>query len=583
VDTRPARLDRLAIAGSLREIAGLLALAGEDRFRARAYERAAGVLERTDADLAALVDRGRVQDLPGIGKGLAAVIAELSRTGRAAVLDKLRGGLPPGALELSRASGLGLKRIVALHAALGVQTVAELEAACEAGRVRQVRGMGPATERRILEAIRRPRPAPVVRLPIHHADALADSLLAHLRSAPGAEAVAIAGSVRRCAEVVDRLVVVAAASAPEAVIRHALDFPLAGAATARSPRGCSVALLNGVPMDLSVVERGRFPLELFYATGSPEHVRDVERAARERGLVLTPGGLASRAGGRPLAVADEADLYRRLGMAPIPPELRDGAEEVEAALAGALPPDLLTAGDLRGFVHCHTVYSDGSHTIEQMARAAEARCARYLTITDHSPTASYAGGLTVDRLRQQWDEIARVQEQVSVRLLRGTESDILADGALDYPDAILEQLDVIIASIHARHRMDADQMTRRLVRAMRHPCFKIWGHPLGRLVLSRPPIECRVEEVLDAIATARAAIEVSGDPHRLDLPPRWIGAARERGLRFVISTDAHSVSDLAHQRFGAAMARRGRVRRGEVLNALDAPGFARAVSPTGAA
>jgi DNA polymerase (family 10) len=242
----------------------------------------------------------------------------------------------------------------------------------------------------------------------------------------------------------------------------------------------------------------------------------------------------------------------------------------------------VTAGDLRGIVHCHTLYSDGAHSIEQMARAAEAMGVQYLTITDHSPTASYAGGLPLDRLRAQWDEIARVQEAVSVRLLRGTESDILADGALDYPDAILEQLDVVIASIHARHRMDADQMTARLVRAMRHPCFKIWGHPLGRLVLSRPPIACRVEEVLDAIAASRAAIEINGDPHRLDLPPRWIRAARERGIRFVVSTDAHSVADLAYQRHGVAMARRGWVGRGEVLNALDAAGFARAVAPAGA-
>jgi DNA polymerase (family 10) len=204
-----------------------------------------------------------------------------------------------------------------------------------------------------------------------------------------------------------------------------------------------------------------------------------------------------------------------------------------------------------------------------------------MTITDHSPTASYAHGLEVDRLRAQWDEIARVQEQVAVRLLRGTESDILADGALDYPDDVLERLDVIIASIHARHRMDADRMTERIVRAMRHPCFKIWGHALGRLVLSRPPIEAHVERILDAIAVSSAAIEINGDPHRLDLPPVWIRAARERGIRFVISTDAHATGELRNVRYGVAMARRGWVRRGEVLNTLDAEAFARAVAPAG--
>ena len=285
--------------------------------------------------------------------------------------------------------------------------------------------------------------------------------------------------------------------------------------------------------------------------------------------------------GADVPAAGEEDLYRHLGLPYVPPELREGSGEVEAAEAGRLPDDLVTAGDLRGLVHCHTVYSDGKHTIAEMARAADAMGMRYLTITDHSPTAFYARGLDVDRLHAQWEEIARVQETVSVRLLRGTESDILADGGLDYPDDILEQLDVVIASIHARHRMDADRMTRRLVRAMQHPCFKIWGHALGRLVLSRPPIECRVEEVLDAAAAARAAIEINGDPSRLDLEPRWIRAARARGLRFVVSTDAHSVDALANQRYGVAMARRGWVRRGEVLNTLDTEAFVRAVVARG--
>jgi DNA polymerase (family 10) len=234
-------------------------------------------------------------------------------------------------------------------------------------------------------------------------------------------------------------------------------------------------------------------------------------------------------------------------------------------------------------VHCHTVFSDGQHTVEEMARAADALGMEYMTITDHSPAAAYAGGLTIDRLKAQWEEIARVQERVSVRLLRGTESDILADGSLDYPDWILEQLDVIIASIHRRHRMNADQMTERLVRAMSLPCFKIWGHALGRLILSRPPVECRVEEVLDAAARGRAAVEINGDPKRLDLPPRWLRAARERGLRFVVSTDAHSVGELRNVRYGAAMARRGWIERDEVLNTLGVQEFARSVAPTGTA
>jgi DNA polymerase (family 10) len=279
----------------------------------------------------------------------------------------------------------------------------------------------------------------------------------------------------------------------------------------------------------------------------------------------------------------EGDIYRELGLPFISPELREGQGEIEAALSGSLPTDLVTADDLKGLVHCHTVFSDGQHTVEEMARAADALGMEYMTITDHSPAAAYAGGLTIDRLKAQWEEIARVQERVSVRLLRGTESDILADGSLDYPDAILEQLDVVIASIHRRHRMNADQMTERLVRAMALPCFKIWGHALGRLILSRPPVECRVEEVLDAAARGRAAVEINGDPKRLDLPPRWLKAARERGLRFVVSTDAHSVPELRNVRYGVAMARRGWIERGEVLNTRSAQEFVKSVAPTGIA
>jgi DNA polymerase (family 10) len=392
----------------------------------------------------------------------------------------------------------------------------------------------------------------------------------------------VAGDLRRWTETVDRVVIAAASTSPAAVVQHALTSPMVAGASGGEASLCRATLITGLPLELRVSTPDRYPVELLYATGAPAHVARLEQIAAARGLSLGPGGLSRSRGGRSLPIPSETALYDRLGLAEIAPELREGVGEIEAALAGQLPGDLVTAGDLRGLVHCHTVYSDGAHTVAQMARAADALGMDYLTITDHSPTASYAGGLGIDRLKAQWDEIARVQETVSVRLLRGTESDILADGALDYPDEILEQLDVVIASIHSRMRMDRDQMTRRLVRAMRQPWFKVWGHALGRLVLSRSPIDCRIEEVLDAAAASRAAIEINGDPRRLDLEPRWLRAARERGLRFVISTDAHSVGELSNVRYGVAMARRGWVGRSEVLNALGAEAFARAVRPAAA-
>lgn len=576
-------LDRLGIARALREMARLLDLAGDEAFKARAYARGATVLEGID-DLTfeRLLSEERLTALQGIGAGLAARITELRRTGRAGALETLRAQLPPGASELARL-GLPLAKIAAIHRALGVETIADLRTAAEAGRVRAVSGIGPKTEARILETIRRLE-APVVepagaRVLLAHAFDAADPVLAHLRGAPGVTAAELAGDLRRGVEMVDRVDVVVASTTPAAARMHALAMPGVLSVSESGPTAYRAVLDSGLPLDVRVTLPDQHAATLLHATGSSAHLTHLARLAEGRGLHLARAGLSRAADGRPLAARDEEDLYGYLGLPFIAPELREDEGEIEAALEGRLPEDLVEAADVRGLVHCHTVYSDGRNTVAEMAAAADALGMAYLTITDHSPAASYAGGLPVDRLRGQWDEIGRVQETVSVRLLRGTECDILADGALDYPDAVLEQLDVIIASVHQRHRLGREEMTRRLSRAMAHPCFKIWGHALGRLIPSRPPIDVDVEAVLDVAAASRVAIEINGDPHRLDMAPRWLRAARERKLSFVISTDAHAVGELGNLRYGVTMARRGWVRRAEVLNTLDAAGFARAVAP----
>jgi DNA polymerase (family 10) len=382
-------------------------------------------------------------------------------------------------------------------------------------------------------------------------------------------AAAVVGSLRRRREIVRDINLLCASTAPERPLAALADLPAVTAVERRDAGRCVARLAGGPTVTLEVVAPARYPAALVAATGSAAHVARLamRAAARGEGTAELP------------AAADEAGVYAALGLPFVPPELREEGDEVDAAAAGDDFGDLVTESDVRGLVHCHTVYSDGRHTVEEMARAAEALGAEYLTITDHSPSAAYAGGVGLDRLHRQWEEIARAQEQVKVRLLRGTESDILADGSLDYPDDVLASLDVVIASIHVRHKMDPAAMTERLVRAMRHPLFKIWGHALGRLLLRRDPIACDVERVLDAIAGARAAIEVNGDPHRLDLEPRWIRAARARGIKFVISTDAHSTRELGNVRFGVAMARRAGLRRSDVLNTADAAAFAAAVRP----
>jgi len=586
-------IDKAGIARALREIGALLELEGENPFKVRAYENGARAVEGLAEDVGALAAAGRLTEVPGIGEALAKKIADLHRTGTTEVLDRLRAKHPPGTLELLRVPDLGPKKAAALQAALGIADLAGLEAACLAGRVRGVKGFGEKTEQKILEGIRRMRAREADRR-VLLSDALlaGQALLAHLRASPAAARVEIAGSARRLRETVGDLDLVAASDDPAALAARLAAFPLVDEVLARGETKTTVRLASGLQVDLRIVPPEDFATLLHHLTGSKAHHVKLRGIARDLGYTLSewglhrlgPGPAAGAGADRPdpaakVRLASEEDLYAALGLAFVPPELREDAGEIEAARDGTLPGDLVRLEDVRGLVHCHTTWSDGRATLEEMARAADALGAEYLTVTDHSRSAGYAGGLDEDRLRRQWDEIARVQERVKVRLLRGTESDVLEDGALDYPDRVLEALDVVVASVHSRMKMGEDEMTRRLVRCMSLPVFKIWGHPLGRLLLERDPFACRVEEVLDALAGSRGAVEVNGDPHRLELEPRWLRAAAARRIPVVLSVDAHATSDLGYLRWAVGAARRGWVRRGQVLNALPFERFRAAVRP----
>jgi DNA polymerase (family 10) len=402
-------------------------------------------------------------------------------------------------------------------------------------------------------------------------------LLEYLRAAPKTTEVEIAGSLRRRKETIRRIEIVAASEDPEAIMAYFRRYPAVIESGEQTGDRCNVRLAAGLDVALTVAPPSDYGAVLHNLTGSPKHTARVEELARSKGISLGSAGRRKGSENKP-RVTDEQDIYRQLGMQYVPPELREDEGEIQAALSGTLPT-LVNTEDIQGMTHCHTVYSDGKNSVEEMALAADEMGLQYLTITDHSPSAFYAGGVKIDRLKAQWEEIARVQEKVKVRLLRGTESDILQDGSLDYPDPILEQFDIIIASIHVRYKMDIDQMTRRIIEAMRSPFFKVWGHPLGRLLLSRPPLECHMEKVLDGIAGSAAAIEVNGDPRRLDLEPRWIRAARQRGIKFIISTDAHSTKNLRNLRYGVFMARRGWLTREDVLNTRGTKEFMKAVHP----
>ncbi len=582
------KTDKLAVAAIFQEIGLLLEARGVDIFRARAYRNASRSLADFPGDLAQLARTDRLTQIKGIGAALAAQVKEILATGKSTYLERLRAELPPGVIELSRI--LSLKKIEKLHDALGITSLADLKTALESHRIREVTGFGAKSEEQLLTAIKRYENRGV-RILLLHAGRLGRRILEHMESCSEVRDIELAGAIRRWKETVGTVRIVGSAKrSPTRVIEHFLTLPSIASIEEQTESSCSVTLADDTRVVLTAVLPRQYAAALHYETGARAYVERMQTVAAEKGLELTSRallrGTATRRKSKLTAsprsevvLQNETDLFRQLEMQFIPPELRENDGEIERAQAGKLPSDLLRIDDIKGMVHCHTTYSDGRNTVAEMAQAAEAMGMKYLTITDHSPTAFYANGVKVDRLMRQWDEISEVQETVKVKLLRGTESDILKEGALDYPDRILEQFDVIIASIHNRYKLDEANMTRRVVRAMKNPLFKIWGHPLGRLVQRRPPIACRVEEILDVIAESRAAIEINGDPHRLDLEPRWLKAARTRGIKFVVSTDAHSITDLQNLPFGIGLARRAGIRKGEVLNTLGVSAFRKRVSP----
>jgi DNA polymerase (family 10) len=406
-----------------------------------------------------------------------------------------------------------------------------------------------------------------------------DTLLEHLqRLAPGLHRASLTGALRRRTETVGDSVQLLASARQAGPVLDALACALGVARVLERRESESTVLLgDGLRVTLRILPDEDFAPLLHHLTGSEAHLARLRTLAHERGLTLSEQGL-SRADDTRLQVPNESTLYRLLGLPFIPPELREDAGEIEAALEGRLPVDLVSLGDVQGAVHAHSTWSDGKNTLEEMARAARALGLRYLTVTEHSQSAIQAGGLKAEALRRQWDEIDRIHATVpGVRLLKGIEVDILESGALDYPDSILEQLEVVIGSIHVRYGMGEEQMTRRLLRALDNPHLHILGHPTGRLLESREPYAVRMEEVLERAAERGVAVEVNGTPRRLDLRAEHVRQALRHGVKLVVSCDAHDVVGLANLHYAVETARRGWARRGDVLNTLPAERFVAAL------
>lgn len=560
-------MEPATIAAQLRELAVYYELDG-DRHRSFAYERAAQSVGAANG-LHRLIDEGRLEELPGVGQSIARVVAELARRGTVEVLDRLRAKWPAVVIEMTQLKGLGVPKARKLYEVLRPGSLDELAAKAKAGAIREIAGFGKTSEQKILQAIEERR---IAGTRVLHLDAEPNalSLAAWLRADPAAKRVEVCGPIRRWVEIVDHLAYAIATDNADAVIDRLASFGLVTSVDrARAAEGDPVIgyLAGGLRAELYLAPETKLGWAMIRATGSREHVALLEERARDRGMNLAI-----------LDAADEEHVYRALALPYMPPEVRDGTDEVSAALAGDDFSDLITLDDLTTATHCHTTYSDGKHSVAEMVRAAAELGFAAITITDHSAAASYAGGLDLAKLHEQAAEIAGLVDP-EARVLRGTEADILADGQLDVPSEIIPELDVIIASVHQRFQLDEDGMTNRIVAAMRQPFFKIWGHPFGRLVLRRDPIQVRFADVLDAAAESRCAMEINGDPHRLDLDPAHAREAAARGIKFFLSSDAHSTRALSMTKYAVAMARRARVRKSMVLNALPPDELAAIVRP----
>lgn len=563
------------IAAVFEQVADLLEFKDENPFRVRAYRNAARAIRDLTESVSAIVADNweRLLAIEGIGKAVADKAATLARTGRLPQLDELLAEIPESVLAIMRIPGIGPKKAAALYHQLGVQTLDELKQACEAGRVRELKGFAAKTERAILEGLALASAAGQ-RLYWAEADQIAQALREHLRDAAAIEQLEWAGSYRRGRETVGDLDLLAVADRPAEVMDRFGEFPGVASVLARGDTKMSVRLSSGFQVDLRIVPRESFGAALQYFTGSKAHNVVLRGLAKQRGLKINEYGVFRMEGEQEtyLAGATEAEVYGTLDLPCFPPELREARREFDWARAGELP-QLVRREDIRGDLHAHTLETDGRDTIEEMVAAARQRGLKYLAITDHSQRVTMAHGLDPQRLLAQWGQIDRLNEQLGrgFTILKGIECDILEKGGLDLPDDVLAQADWVVASVHYGQRQSRDQITHRIVDALAHPHVCCIGHPTGRLLNRRDPYAVDMEAVFAAAARYGKMLELNANPMRLDLDDVACAAAKTHGIPIVIATDAHQTEGLDDLRYGVLQARRGGLTAADVANTLSWP------------
>jgi DNA polymerase (family 10) len=554
-----------SIAKVFQEIADLLEIKGENTFKIRAYQKVARTIENLPVELEQVLKAGKLREIPGIGEAIAKKVTDLLTTGRLRYYEELRSEFPQGILTLMSIPGVGPKTAMRLVKELGFSTIDDLEKAVMDSRVAGLYRLGDKTAANILRHIQRLRRKDT-RVPIGQALPLVEQILAALNKYPGVRNLVPAGSLRRFKETIGDIDIMGTADKPESVLQAFVQLPQVEEILVKGTTKASVIAADGLQVDLRMVEHDSFGSLLQYFTGSKDHNVALRERAVRQGLSLSEYGITVLKTGEIEKFATEEAFYERLGLQYIPPELREGRNEIEVAEKKALPR-LIEVSDLRGDLHVHTGWSDGHDSIEMMAEAAMARGYQYLAITDHSAGRGIAHGLSEERLREQIAEIKALNQRLNgFRLFSGIEVDIRADGTLDFPDELLKELDIVIAAVHSAMGQDAEKMTKRIIHALENPYVHILAHPTCRLLGVREPIEVDLEAVLRAAARTNTALEIDAMPERLDLKDTHVMRAKELGVKLVIGTDAHSTAQLEAIRFGIGVARRGWCQMEHILN-----------------
>lgn len=559
-------MDKKTVIDILDEIGLLLELKGENPFKIRAYYNAARALETLDEDIEVLVKNNKLKEVKGIGEAINKKITELITTGRLEYYENLKASIPGGLVEMLKIPGLGPKKIKTLYDKLDIKTIGELEYACLENRLVELSGFGEKTQKKILEGIKF-----VKRFSNQHlfseAYSEANSLKQYLLKTGLVIRCEIAGSIRRKKEIVKDIDILATTNDPQKLMEIFVEYDKTRDVIAKGDTKTSITLESGINTDLRVVKDEEYPYALHHFTGSKEHNTAMRHRAKRMGIKMNEYGLFK--GDTLIKCQDEEEIFRKLNLSYIPPEIRENMGEIEAAEKGEIPV-LVEEKDIKGVFHVHTNYSDGVNTLNEMVNGARELGYKYIGITDHSKSARYANGLKEEDILKQFDEIDRLNEKYTdIKILKGIESDILKDGSLDYEEDFLKQFDFVIASVHSNFKMSKEEMTERIIKAVKNKYTTILGHLTGRLLLSRDGYDLDIYKVIDACAEYDKIIEINSNPHRLDIDWRYIKYAKEKGVELAICPDAHRVEGLQDVKYGVGIARKGWLEAKDLINTYN--------------